>query len=177
MVKWISFFLANCRFCNASHWSDECKKYDTTEKRKQKIKGCCFKCLRQGHGAKDCLKRVVFAQCNKRNHHHRSLCPQKLGTTANEQANLAEEIEPEEIETDDEDPHTENSLISSGEMVLMQTARANINNQNNGLKENVRLLLNSGSQRTLSKNHWQKRWTSIWESMRRSASNIRLRHT
>ena len=136
-------FSANCRFCNASHWSDECTKYDTTEKRKQKIKGCCFKCLLQGHGAKDCPKRVVCAHCNKRNHHHRSLCPQKFGTAANEQANLAEEIEPE-----DEDPHTENSLISSGGMVLMQTARANISNPNNGLKENVRLLLDSGSQRT-----------------------------
>ena len=116
-------FSANCRFCNASHWSDECTKYDTTEKRKQKIKGCCFKCLRQGHGAKDCLKRIMCAHCNRRNHHHRSLCPQKFGTAANEQANLAEEIEPEEIEPEDEDPYTENSLISSGEMVLMQTAR------------------------------------------------------
>ena len=146
-------FSANCMFCNASHWSDECTKYDTTEKRKQKIKGCCFKCLRQGHGAKDCPKRVVCAHCNRRNHHHRSLCPQKFGTAANEQANLAEEIEPEEIEPEeiepeDDDTHTENSLISSGEMVLMQTARADINNPNNGLKENVRLLLDSGSQRT-----------------------------
>ena len=63
-------FSANCRFCNASHWSDECTKYDTTEKRKQKIKGCCFKCLRQGqgHGTKDCPKRVLCAYCNKRNH-------------------------------------------------------------------------------------------------------------
>ena len=100
------------------------------------MKGCCFKCLRQGHGAKFFPKRVVCAHCNKWNHHHRSLCPQKFGTAANEQANLAEEIEPEEIETKDEDPHTENSLISS-EMVLMQTARANISNPNNGLKENA----------------------------------------
>ena len=138
-------FSANCRFCNASHWSDECTKYDTAEKRKQRIKGCCFKCLRQGHGARDCPKKVTCAHCNKRNHHHRSLCPQRFGTVANEQANLAEEIEPEEIEPEDEDLNTENSLISSGEMVLMQTARANINNPNNGLKGNVRLLLDSGS--------------------------------
>ena len=141
-------FSANCRFCNLSHWSDECTKYDTAEKRKQRIKGCCFKCLRQGHGAKDCPKKVTCAHCNKRNHHHRSLCPQKFGTAGNEQTNLAEEIEPEEIEQEDEDLNTENSLISSGEMVLMQTARANINNPNNGIKGNVRLLLDSGSQST-----------------------------
>ena len=141
-------FSANCRFCNLSHWSDECTKYDTAEKRKQRIKGSCFKCLPQGNGAKDCPKKVTCAHRNKRNHHHRSLCPQKFGTAANEQANLAEEIEPEEIEQEDEDLNTENSLISSGEVVLMQTARANINNPNNGIKENVRLLLASGSQRT-----------------------------
>ena len=99
-------FSANCRFCNASHWSDECTKYDTTEKRKQKIKGCCFKCLRQGHGAKDCPKRVVCAHCNRQNHQHRSLCPQKFGTAANEHANLAEEIEPE-LQAMNVDPSTE----------------------------------------------------------------------
>lgn len=54
----------------------------------------------------------------------------------------------EEIESEDEELDTENSLISSGEMVLMQTARADINNPNNGLKQNVRMLLDSGSQRT-----------------------------
>ena len=41
-----------------------------------------------------------------------------------------------------------NSLISSGEMVLMQTALANIKNPDNGYKQNVRILLDSGSQRT-----------------------------
>ena len=136
-----------CRFCNASHWSDECSIYDTVEKRKERIKGCCFRCLKYGHGAKDCPKRITCAHCNKRNHHHRSLCQQKFGTIVNEHANLAEEILSED-EDEDEDATTENSLISSGEMVLMQTARAEINNHNTGSKQNVRLLLDSGSQRT-----------------------------
>ena len=105
-------FSANCRLCYASHWSDKFTKYDTEEKRKQRIKGCCFKCLRQGHGAKDCPQKVLCAHCNKQNRLHRCLYPQKSGTAANEQANLAEEIEPEEIEPEDEDLNTENSLIS-----------------------------------------------------------------
>ena len=42
----------------------------------------------------------------------------------------------------------ENVLVSSGEMVLMQTAKTHIWNYINGSKENVRLLLVSGSQRT-----------------------------
>ena len=135
-----------CRFCDANHWSDECNKYDTAEKRKQRIKGCCYRCLKQGHNANDCPKEITCAHCNKRNHHHRSLCPKKFGASKREQANLAEEIEPEADE--DDEPHTENSMISSGEVVLMQTARANINNPNNGSKQNVRMLLDSGSQRT-----------------------------
>ena len=42
----------------------------------------------------------------------------------------------------------ENVLISSGEMVLMQTARAEIHSPNNSVSEHVRILLDSGSQRT-----------------------------
>ena len=29
-------FSANCRFCNASHWSDECTKYNTTDNKNKK---------------------------------------------------------------------------------------------------------------------------------------------
>ena len=42
----------------------------------------------------------------------------------------------------------ENVLVSSEEMVLMQTAKPHIRNPINGSRENVRLLLDSGRQRT-----------------------------
>ena len=77
------------------------------------------------------------------NHHHRSLCPQKIGTPYRESAKLADEIPIEDGQV-----NTENSLISSGEMVLMQTARADIKNDTHGGRHNVRLILDSGSQRT-----------------------------
>ena len=57
--------------------------------------------------------------------------------------NLAEEL-PEHSEV----VNTENSLISSGEMVLMQTAKTDIKNPVNGIRQNARILLDSGSQRT-----------------------------
>ena len=47
-----------------------------------------------------------------------------------EQANLAEEQS-----SQDEVLNTENSMLSSGEMVLMQTARADINNPDNGFQQ------------------------------------------
>ena len=58
-------------------------------------------------------------------------------------SNLAEEL-PEENEV----LNTGNSLISSGEMVLMQTAKADVQNPVNDLRQNARILLDSGSQRT-----------------------------
>ena len=60
-----------------------------------------------------------------------------------EQANLAVEQS-----SQDEVLDIDNSMISSGKMVLMQTARADINNPDNGFKQNTRMLLDSGSQRT-----------------------------
>ena len=136
---------SRCRFCDGYHWSDECPKYTTMEARKQRIKGSCYICLREGHNANDCLKqgtRCYF--CKQMNHHHRSLCPQKFGTPHRESAKLAEEMPMQSDET----VNTENSLISSGEMVLMQTTMADIRNPDNGHRQNVRMLLDSGSQRT-----------------------------
>lgn len=135
---------SRCRFCDGYHWSDECPRYTTMDARKQRIKGCCYLCLRDGHNASECLKRGSRCYyCKQQNHHHRSLCPQRFGPTHRESAKLAEEIPME-----DGLVHTENSLISSGEMVLMQTARAAIQNPANGHRHNTRLLLDSGSQRT-----------------------------
>ena len=47
---------SRCRFCDGYHWSDECQKYTTMAARKQRIKGSCYICLREGHNANDCLK-------------------------------------------------------------------------------------------------------------------------
>ena len=136
-------FSTNCRICGVLHWSDECTKYTIAKTRKQRIKGSCYICLKQGHIANDCPKRISCFHCGKWSHHHRSLCTQKFGTVPREQANLAEEQS-----SQDEVLNIENNRISSGEMVLVQIARADINNPDNGFKQNTRMLLDSGSQRT-----------------------------
>ena len=51
------------------------------------------------------------------------------------------------LEQDVEDA-TENALMSSDEMVLMQTAKGSILNPINGMQETVRMLFDSGSQGT-----------------------------
>ena len=58
-------------------------------------------------------------------------------------AHLADELLEQDVEDD-----IENVIISSEEMVLMQTAKGNILNPTNGMHEDVRMLFDSGSQRT-----------------------------
>ena len=43
-----------CRFCRGHHWTDECRTYPTIEKRKEVIRGSCYRCLRPGHRSRDC---------------------------------------------------------------------------------------------------------------------------
>ena len=63
--------------------------------------------------------------CHQTNNHHRSLCPQEFSTIREfmkESAHLVEEV-PQNHETS----ITENVLLSSGESVLMQTAKTKVN--------------------------------------------------
>lgn len=43
-----------CKYCKKDHWSDECKIIIQVTGRKKKLKGCCFRCLKEGHTARDC---------------------------------------------------------------------------------------------------------------------------
>ena len=99
-----------------------------------------------------------------------SLCPQKFGNLRKESANLVEELSvqemmsttkdemvtsrnkdrmftPSNIVQEDEDS-TESVLISSGETVLMQTAKTDIRNPLTSVTQTVRILLDTGSHRS-----------------------------
>lgn len=134
-----------CRYCTMKHWSDECPKYRTIRERKAQLRGTCFKCLKVGHQARDCKTNKLCVHCGESNAHHRSLCPKKfkqietmshlvndVGVNENGATNSVEE----------------NVLISSDEMVLMQTAVTDIVNPETSKAERVRLILDSGSHRT-----------------------------
>ena len=99
--------------------------------------------MKSTHQTRNCPVRIKCHYCKQINKHHRSLCPTQFGSVNREYSSLAEEIP-----TEEEHLNTENSLISSGEMVLMQTDRTQVKNPESGLKQTARILLDSGSQKT-----------------------------
>ena len=113
-------------------------------KGKKQLKDSCYKCLKTGHKVKDCKKGKACVHCGEVNDHHRSLCKKKFNSIISS-AHLTEEID--EL-SENSACADEKALVSSGEMVLMQTAKTEIKNQYNSKCEQVRILLDSGSQRT-----------------------------
>ena len=128
-----------CIYCSGKHWSDECEKYPTVTARKEKIKGHCFICLKPGHHQKHCKTSKVCVHCQQKNKHHRSLCINKFQEKPTETANVVTET----IST-----ITGNTLLASDEQVLMQTATAEVENLEKSRRQAIRLLLDTGSQRT-----------------------------
>lgn len=136
-----------CRYCDKNHYSDECPKYRTIDERQRRIKGSCFKCLRDNHTISECKWNKTCVYCGEQNtHHHRSLCPKKFKyKTKLESASLSEEVYNDKALPD---TPTENAMVSSSEMVLMQTASTDVKNGKTGASQQVRILLDCGSQRT-----------------------------
>ena len=85
----------------------------------------------------------MLLYCGQGNVQHRSRCPKEFGSVQQVLAHLADEL----LEQDVEDA-TENALISSEEIVLIQTAKGNSLNPTNRMQMRVQMLYNSGSQRT-----------------------------
>ena len=137
-----------CIYCSQGHWSDECTKFATLQARKEKLKNSCFKCLQRGHVLKDCRRNRQCAHCSKLNH-HRSLCP-KLFNNGPQSSNVPPEI-PEtntEAQTVSGVVDEEKIMLTSTNQVLMQTATAPIKNIPGDVSLTVRIILDSGSQRT-----------------------------
>ena len=129
-----------CVYCNGAHFSASCEQVKDVLERKNILKqtGKCFICLRAGHRAIHCTSGRNCRQCN--NKHHQSICDKTLKDVSMDQKTKSQE---EICQT------TSASTTSKGKtQVLLQTARAiaSKNGESKGIP--VRILLDSGSQRS-----------------------------
>ena len=97
--------------------------------------------------ASECKSKKVSVYCKVMDVHHRSLCSKKKkkkkSTVIRESAQIVDEFENNTCES----PESENALLFSKEIVLMQTAYVKIRNPKSFQNEKLRLLLNLGSLR------------------------------
>ncbi|XP_066925594.1 uncharacterized protein [Clytia hemisphaerica] len=117
-----------CVYCgNASHKAYQCSKISKPESRKDFLikQKRCFKCLKIGHDSKSCRSMRSCYHCRK--NHHSSIC----------KTFKKEEDTPED---------TQSNLASSSSTVLLQTAKAKIENVEKNRSSESRIFFDPGSQ-------------------------------
>ena len=178
----IARVLRPCIFCKGEHYNDECDRVTTASERRKKLsqQRRCFICLRPGHILKDCssLQKQPCKYCGKRGQHNRCLCPEKFPnlrtdtfyTTGVSNASntsskspdpqsdiLSVEILPKTTSDSQRPPAiVTQTLLASGERVLLQTAIVSIQNSVGNDEIKARVLLDSASQRTFMTNKLHK---------------------
>ena len=136
---------ARCVFCSQNHWSDECTKYITQRARMEKLRGLCFKCLQRGHVAKDCQKQRSCVHCGK-NNHHRSLCSKLFSNS--EDKPLESGLQAINRQDEVVNSNAKEATVVCGSHVMMQTATTIVTNTPGNQLMSIRMILDSGSQRT-----------------------------
>lgn len=130
-----------CYFCDRPHNTLECGKINSIslEERKEAIKkkGGCYICLKKGHMARACKAFVKCMSCGKR--HLVILCP-----------DIEAQRKPVEPKGENkENPEVISNFSSNNKAILLQTVVVKVYGNKN--EKNVRVLLDSGSQRTYVK--------------------------
>lgn len=133
----------SCTFCRGDHKTVNCTVVANLEERKNIVRkqGRCFNCLKRNHVVTTCTckdKRNCL-KCSRR--HHTSLCPQQK-----EQSNKNSTPGP----SSQSSANSVNMYVDTKTSILLQTCIAQASNpcQKSSQTQLVRVLLDSGSQRT-----------------------------
>ena len=136
-----------CVYCNASHFSASCDKVvDVKDRRNILIKkGRCFNCLKANHKTRECSSTKTYRLCHKK--HHQSIC-NSLSPQAEPFAPSSSSTQSIVPSQDVKNSVTTTSTNNGGRTVLLQTARAIATNNDTNSTTQVRILFDSGSQRS-----------------------------
>ena len=134
-----------CVFCEKEHLSRNCDVVTDHAARREILrkKGKCYVCLKSGHLARKCNSRFNCFKCRGR--HHATICdtyskPREEGNPPQSQVQNKEA----EVQTTANYMH-----VSSGNSVLLQTARADVYSPGDDSKvQNIRLIFDTGSQKS-----------------------------
>ena len=141
-----------CAYCGNAHFSASCQTVSDPKDRFEILKrdGRCFVCLKTGHQGSACKKKCRRCQGN----HHQSICrikPQhntsvqaEKSQTAQQNLTLAGQIKEDPL------PQQTTTTASSGakNTVLLQTASAVARNEDGSKTARIKILFDSGSQRS-----------------------------
>ena len=136
-------FTIKCAFCQNEHYSASCDVVKDVSKRRNILEkdNRCFNCLRRGHQVKECRNPKTCRHCSQR--HHQSVCLLRDQERRDQEKSAQKEATPPEIKTTTTSVHSK-----SRGTVLLQTAQAMAVNNQNSANTNVRILLDTGSQRS-----------------------------
>ena len=82
-----------CIFCNGHNFSDSCKKVLRFADRRDIVakKKLCFKCLREGHSARNCTRNKACCYCSGVSHHP-AICKKQYDKSASNKEKSASEV-------------------------------------------------------------------------------------
>ena len=141
-----------CVFCKGRHLSSRCQTVTNNAARRRILMdtGKCFACFKGGHVAATCESNVKCFNCGAR--HHVAVCGRKRNTGFDNQSTGKSFLESKEAPANAQSSVTTTSshFVEQGvRCVLLQTARAKISTPGKAEQSaNVRVLLDSGSQKT-----------------------------
>ena len=151
-----------CYYCQQPHLASACKSVTAVEERKRILReaGRCFVCLRRGHVVRQCTSRGRCSHCRGR--HHGSICGNQK--PAEGEAKPPDSREGAPVKTNPSGtnpaaapfkPDTSTTLwTNSSQAVLLQTAKAaGFNPANPKRSGHVRVVFDTGSQRSYVTEH------------------------
>ena len=143
-------YTVRCAYCKELHYSASCTKVTDPEKRQDILRNTnrCFNCLRVGHRVFNCQSSKGCRHCKQK--HHQSICNTLKSPTPDNKSDRNKT-------TEESKGTTTTSNVRSKGTVLLQTARTTATNSNGSRSAKVRILFDSGSQRSYISNSLKTR--------------------